>query len=129
MDKFARGFAIEAKLGANLSKTFRTIDSWSPATGTARSIKSIDLESKTYQNPKKLGAKLRSYPKDIADFKGATGYDRHGNPISISRSDIKRKELEIAIPGKSTKDQQASINKITQEGPKVGVDVKTTRVD
>lgn len=121
-----RGFMIEEKLGANLSRNFRTIDSWEKSTGTARSIKSVNLGDKTYQDPSKLASKLRSYLNDVANFKGATGMTRDGKPLSISRSDIKRRVLEVVVPNKPSSAQQAAIDSVKAAGKTSGVDVKTT---
>ena len=106
-----RGFAIEVKLKADLSPAFRTIDSWNPKTGVARSIKSIDLNSPSYRDPRKLESTLKGYLNEIANFQGARGYTRQGQRLNITPGAIKKRELDIAIPGKPTKEQQKSIDK------------------
>lgn len=123
-----RGFVIETKLGANLSRTFRTIDSWDQARGIAKSIKSININDKKYSDPRNLERQLKAYLNEVKNFSGATGYNRQGKAIVISGKSIKKKELEIAVPNRPTKAQQKAIDAVKAEGKSSGIDVKTTVV-
>ena len=50
LGNFERGVAIEQQLGHNVPAAFPAIDIWDEATGAATSIKSLNLEAKTYQS-------------------------------------------------------------------------------
>lgn len=67
-----RGEMIERQLGQNLHKNFPVIDRFQD--GIATSIKSIDLNSATYQNPAKLTSVLTRYVDKVAEFKGGHMY-------------------------------------------------------
>lgn len=69
---FQRGRDIEDDLGQNLPETFKTIDKYDDVTGEATSIKSLDLDAKTYQSASKLRARLNKYLKDLEDFTEAS---------------------------------------------------------
>ncbi len=67
---FQRGRDIEDELGQNLPETFKTIDKYHDATGEATSIKSLDLDAKTYQTPSKLRYRLNKYLDELVKFDG-----------------------------------------------------------
>lgn len=54
-----RGLIIEEQLGKNLKGNFPVIDKF--LNGVAKSIKSIDLNAKSYQNGKVLFSTLKRY--------------------------------------------------------------------
>jgi hypothetical protein len=88
-----RGFTIEARLGGNLPAGFPTIDKFDDVTGVATSIKSVDLASKTYQDPRRLARLLEGYVDKVAGFRGAVRQGR-----IIDEFDILARQLEIAVP-------------------------------
>ena len=88
-----RGFAIEANLGGNLPKGFRTIDRFQ--NGIATSIKSVDLTTKTYQDTRVLSKTVRGFIDKVAAFKGGRSA---ANAFSIHDNQIKSRALELAIP-------------------------------
>lgn len=80
-----RGLIIEEQLGKNLKGNFPVIDKF--LNGVATSIKSIDLNAKSYQNGKVLFSTLKRYIDKVAKFKG-----QRWNGVVISEEDI-TKEL------------------------------------
>lgn len=69
-----RGLEIDKALGNNLGATFKTFDNFN--NGVARSVKSIDLNAKSYQNGMnlfyKLNKDLRAISKNLTDKKNKT---------------------------------------------------------
>ena len=88
-----RGVYIEKKLEQNLVSNFPIIDKWSEDTGTATSIKSLDLNAKTYQKISKLRSVLKGYINKVAAFKGIDW-----GIVKIQESQICRRCLELALP-------------------------------
>ena len=86
-----RGNIIEKEVGQNLPQTFPTLDRM--AKGNATSIKSRDLDAKTYLNPTKLRHQLKKDIDKLADFKrGQVG------EIEVKLADIKQKILDVHVP-------------------------------
>lgn len=113
----ARGNAIERALGANLSKTFPTIDKF--INGVATSIKSVDLRAATYQNPANLARTLTNYVDKVAEFQG-----RAWGPVTIRGAEITGRVLEVAVPeGAIAPAQQAAINSVVSAAAQKGVQV------
>lgn len=112
---FARGLAIEAKLGGNLPSAFPVIDRFEK--GVATSIKSLDLNAKTYQNASALTSKLNDYISKLAGFNGASFSGR-----TIKSSQISSRVLEVAVPkGSMTAAQQGAIDAATKTAEKYKV--------
>ncbi len=101
-----RGEIIEKHLGQNLPQNFPVIDKFVPKTGTVTSIKSLDLNAKTYQDPKKLKSVLERYIDKLADFKE---FKLDGARITTDK--IKQRALDLAVPHSGTSAQQ----KVLQE--------------
>src|SRR5712691_1230784 len=87
----SRGRAFELVLGHNLPPNFPSIDIFNRGTGTATSIKSIDLRAATYQNRSALYSKLSGFINDLADFTETTY-------AGIKVSGITSRTLIIAVP-------------------------------
>jgi RHS repeat-associated protein len=118
LNKWDRGRAIEKALGHNLGNC-QTIDKLVGRTVT--SIKSIDLNAKTYQNMSKVGSKLREYVDDLADFKGTTYKDVEAFPGRNFDSRV----LELAIPSRGvTAAQRQALEQAVRYGASRGVDVR-----
>ncbi|AEE52882.1 hypothetical protein Halhy_5056 [Haliscomenobacter hydrossis DSM 1100] len=110
----SRGNQIEASLinGFNdgWPNNFPVIDGYDAATGTAISIKSIDLNAKTYQNLAALENRLMDYFRKLRDFtREQRGLIDIGDPL---RTPINFKELVLAVPRQPTAAEQAIINKV-----------------
>jgi hypothetical protein len=118
LNKWDRGRAIEKALGHTLGNC-QTIDKLVGRTAT--SIKSIDLNAKTYQNMGQLGGKLRKYVDDLADFKGTT-YKRVDYFPGRNFDD---RVLELAIPSRGvTAAQRQALEQAIRYGASRGVDVR-----
>jgi hypothetical protein len=119
-----RGFAIESQLGGNLPASFPTIDIFDTGTGTATSIKSIDLTAPTYQNPSALTSTINGYVDKVAAFNG----DSWGG-VEISPSQVSVRQLQLAIPtGSVSGAQQAVINAAITRAQGMGVNLIVTPV-
>lgn len=118
---FQRGRDIEDELGQNLPETFKTIDKYDDVTGEATSIKSLDLDAKTYQTPSKLRYRLNKYLDELDKF---DGYQLEGVEIGDIESPINSKILEIAIPRAATGEQLNVINELTSNGATKGINIK-----
>jgi len=122
LNKWDRGRAIEKALGHTLGNR-QTIDKLVGRTAT--SIKSIDLNAKTYQNMSKLGSKLREYVDDLADFKGT----RYKRVDYLPGQDFDDRVLELAIPSRGvTAAQRQALEQAIRYGASRGVDVRIVPV-
>jgi hypothetical protein len=107
LNPFQRGKKIEIDLNKNLPDPYKTIDKYD--NGIAISIKSLDVDAKTYQNISKLKNRLKKYIDDLHDFQGYSmgGWDignvSGGLPINSKR-------LDLAIPHSGTPTQVAAFN-------------------
>lgn len=88
---FERGWAIEKQLGG-WGNNFPVIDKFEK--GIATSIKSLDLNAKSYQNSNRVFNTLKRYIDDLVGFNGATR-----KPINIS--EIVGRQLDLALPSGS----------------------------
>lgn len=96
-----RGMKIEEMFGGNLPFDFPVIDIYEQATKTGVSIKSINLNAKTYQSGEALRKKLTSYvdalkEDDIVNYKGQS----YG---------MVNKKLILVIPKDSLNDNNRAI--------------------
>jgi RHS repeat-associated protein len=124
LNPFARGRSIEQTLGANLPGNFPIIDSFDFATGTATSIKSIDLTAASYQNTSALASRLNSYVDSVAGFNGETWAG-----VNIDASQITARQLQLAIPpGSASAAQQAVIDAVAARAQNMGVNFILTPV-
>ena len=122
MGNFARGVAIEMRLGKNLASGFPVIDKF--VKGVATSIKSIDLTSKTYQDTAKLAKTLDGYIGKVAKFNGA----KYGKDV-VEASAIKARELQVAVPTGSMSDaQKAVFDAASANAQKQGVRLTVTEI-
>ena len=108
---FQRGRDIEDDLGQNLPETFKTIDKYDDVTGEATSIKSLDLDAKTYQTPSKLRSRLNKYVDQLDNFAGhrQEGFVIGDLPGGLP---INSRSLELAIPRAATGEQLNVINEV-----------------
>ncbi len=113
---FKRGQDIEQALGHNLPRNFPVIDKFE--NGLATSIKSIDLNAKTYQDVTKLEYRLKNYVDKVAGFNGQAWAE-----VVIKSSDVKTRALDLAIPFNGSTAQQGILNQIVNYGTSKGVTV------
>jgi hypothetical protein len=118
-----RGRILEKIFGHNLHPNHPTIDIWDPNTGSATSLKSVDLESPTYQvkgeNVNALYNKLSSAIDDLAEFEGGR---YAGN--DVPGEEIKSRTLTVIVPGSETVEQRQVLRLIAEVGKQRGVAVR-----
>jgi RHS repeat-associated protein len=108
LDNFARGNAIEKRLGG-MCNNFPTIDKYvKGADGFAQSvtsIKSIDVTADTYNQGNNLRNKIQGYVDELIKFPG----DDYG-PYSVWVNSDTQKILELALPpAELTQTQKAQL--------------------
>ena len=111
-----RGLIIEEQLGKNLKGNFPVIDKF--LNGVATSIKSIDINAKSYQNGRVLYSTLKNYIDKVAKFKG-----QRWNGVTISEEDITKRALDVAIPKGASPSQVKVLQEATKYGKANGVQV------
>jgi RHS repeat-associated protein len=116
LDPMTRGRIIHRALGESLPDGFKTIDRFSD--GLALSIKSLDLNAKTYQNVLNLKDKLWRYIDSVASF---TGAQKSG--VRITAEDIRGRALQVVVPPGATRAQQQVLQEAVEYGRSVGVEV------
>ncbi|HHT7873183.1 two-partner secretion domain-containing protein [Pasteurella multocida] len=108
----------------DIKPNFKTFDHILPD-GTAISSKTMDtIGSKTYQKPSKITYTLNKYVDEMVNFKE----DGKGITI-ISSSEIKSRELYLAIPAKTTKEQMNAINKSIDYARSKGTNIIVNKVN
>jgi hypothetical protein len=118
---FERGRLIEDVLGRDLPQNFKTSDKYDNITGEATSIKSLDLDAKTYQTPSKLRSRLKKYMNEIEDF---TQHQVGVVSVGDKLNPINSRTLELAIPRAADASQLDVINEIIRDGLKKKINVK-----
>lgn len=88
-----RGIIVEAHHGGNLPGGFKTIDVWDDVSGTATSVKSMDLRAPTYGNDSAVRSTLTGYVDKMADYEGG----RRGGVV-VDEFLIQRRELLVVVP-------------------------------
>lgn len=116
-----RGEIIEQRLGKNLPGNFKTIDKFE--NGVATSIKSMDLGAKTYANPDAITRVGRGYIDKVADYNGGTWAQ-----ITIDRSHISRRALDLAVPPGATASQKQALQSLVEYGRGKGVTVNIVEI-
>jgi filamentous hemagglutinin len=124
LDPLKRGQEIERMLGRSpqLSQNFPVIDRFE--NGVATSIKSIDLGANSYQNIGTLTSTVRGYVSELANWQGVRSWGNFG----IGPSDIRARELLLAIPSGATEAQMTALRALQQWAANVGVVVNVTVV-
>ncbi len=125
LNPFDRGRCVEDLLGQDLPETFKTIDKFNFGNGQAVSIKSIDLDAKTYQTASKMKNRLKKYLVDLDIF---TGHSQEGFLVGNVQggTPITSKTLEIAIPRAASGSQQTVLNEIIADGLTKNINVVIT---
>ena len=118
-----RGRILEKIFGHNLHPNHPTIDIWDPNTGAVTSLKSIDLDSPTYQvngqTANALYNKLSDAIEDLAEFEGGryAGKD-------VPKAEITSRTLTVIVPRLGTAEQRGVLRLITEVGRQRGISVK-----
>jgi len=120
---FQRGVTIENMLGRSsfLSQNFPVIDRFE--NGVATSIKSINLNSSSYQNVDTLQNTVRGYVTTLANWQGANwaGYE-------VRAGQIQGREVLLAIPPGASEAQMNVLQQLQKWATTVGVTLNTVTV-
>jgi hypothetical protein len=117
---FERGVQIEKSLGHNLPNNFPVIDKF--VNGVATSIKSLDLNAKSYQSIATLNRTVTKYIDKVANFNGRTWAG-----VSVKGRDITGRSLDLAVPSGGSSAQNAALNQLVKYGQSQGVNVNIVR--
>ncbi len=113
-----RGWAIERRLGG-WCNNYPVIDKFNRQTGIATSIKSMDLNAKSYQKTGSVFNKLKGYIDKLHKFKGLDS-----NDMKVSGNKILGKELELVLPnGSGTKAQWEQIHQAIDYGMQQNINI------
>ena len=115
MKPFDRGMAIEKMLGG-WCDNFPVIDKYDKITKTATSIKSIDLNAKSYASPSAIKRKLNEYTDALYNFKGDVNKKHNAQ-------EILQKKLEIAIPSNSSESALQAVDDAIKYANDKGIEV------
>lgn len=99
-----RGCDYETVKEANIAGNFPTIDDFDSETGTATSLKTIDLNANSYQDANILSSTVNKYTDKLGNFEGAS-WGGHVVPGEA----VEEKVLEIGIPKDSLSEDQAKV--------------------
>lgn len=88
----------------------RVIDFWDSVSGTARSIKSIDLNSTYYQDIGNLSSKVLGYVKTLANWSGTQNWAG----VRINPGQVQMREVLLALPPNPTSAQLAALQQLQQ---------------
>jgi hypothetical protein len=109
---FAQQMAVEAA----------HIDLWDPRTGTATSLKSIDLEAPSYQVEGKYPNSLyNKLSKDVDTLAGFTDTDIDYGGFKVQERDVKSRILTVIVPSRGTAKQRQVLRNIVEVGRQRGV--------
>jgi hypothetical protein len=117
-----RGRALEQLFGHNLHPNHPTVDIWDPDSGTATSLKSIDLDSPAYRvegnTSNALYNRLSKCVNDLAEFQGS-----YYTNIYIPEEAIKSRVLTVIVPREGTAAEQEVMRRIAEQGTQRGLTV------
>ena len=103
---FDRGKSLEATL-KGWGTNFPVIDMYDDATKTITSIKSLDLNAKSYKSGNAVYNRVKGYIDDLSNFKGQ---DYGGR--SVPENGIESRVLKLAIPEGATQSQQDQLKRL-----------------
>ena len=116
------GLRIDDKMKNNLGRTFKTFDNFDKKTGTATSVKSINLDAKTYQNGSGLSSKIKNDIGATLDFK-----EYKLNENYLNSSNINGRVINIVVDDKPLNQSQIeNFKKAIDFGRLNNVEVKVT---
>ena len=109
-------------MGNNLGRTFKTFDNFEAKTGTATSVKSINLDAKTYQSGSGLSSKIKS------DIGATLDFDKYFlNKKYLNSADINKRIVDIVVDDKPLNQSQIeNFKKAIDFGRLNNVEVKIT---
>ena len=109
---------------ARLPKNFKTFDYYDSRDGLAISAKTLDTQTASRMlKPRQIYSTLKNYIDKAANFKI---YSLSG--VELNANTIRRREIHLAIPAQTTKEQWQQINKAIEYGKTHNVNVKVTEI-
>ena len=122
----AVGKQVDKALNNNLGYTFKTFDNFDSATGTATSVKSVNLNAKSYQdgykNINQLSNKLNNDIGKMLDFK-----EYRLNGVRLEAPEINQRVLHIVVDNQPlTLQQQVNLQRTLNFARINNVEVRVT---
>ena len=116
------GQKIDEIMGNNLGRTFKTFDNFDENTGIATSVKSINLDAKTYQSGSGLSSKIKG------DINATLDFDKYYlNNNRLTSSNITKRIVNIVVDDRPlNKSQIENFKKAIDYGKLNNVEVKIT---
>ena len=118
-----RGRTLEEMFGHNLHPNHPIIDVWNPDTGEVTSIKSVDLESPSYQvKGRYVNALYNKLSRDLdrlAEYKGG-----HYAGDYIPGNQITSRALTVIVPNEGPTAQQRVLRQLVEVGKQRGLIVR-----
>jgi hypothetical protein len=112
-----RGVVSEGRLGGNnLGQNFRTFDNMDWSAGTATSLKTMDLATRTYANSQRIISKASEYAREAHDF---TFEERAG--VRLTSEDIRTRVVRVGIPEGATPLQEWAMFKASAKAAELGI--------
>ena len=108
LNPFDRGKSREATL-KGWGTNFPVIDMYDDATKTITSMKSLDLNAKSYQSGNAVFNRVKGYIDKLVDFKGGRLGDK-----DIKNVDFDNRVLELAIPERATDSQLEQLRRLQE---------------
>ena len=116
------GQKIDEIMGNNLGRTFKTFDNFDKNTGIATSVKSINLDAKTYQSGSGLSSKIKNDIGATLDFK-----EYKLNENYLNSSNINGRVVNIVVDDRPLNQSQIeNFKKAIDYGKLNNVKVKVT---
>lgn len=115
---FVRGKELEVKIAADLPGdallgNFPKIDVWDASKGKVTSIKTLDLDAKSYQRTSAFKKKMQKYADDLNDFEGTSDAGWAGTVIKENA--ISSRELVVGIPKSLSDDFAKAAKEVANE--------------
>ena len=92
-----------------MDSNYPTIDKYDEVTMTATSIKSLDLNAKTYQSGNAVYNKVKGYIDKLANFTGGSW----GGKV-VNESDMQNRVWELVVPTNATTRQIEQLNNLKE---------------
>ena len=109
---------------ARLPKNFKTFDYYDSRDGLAISAKTLDTQTASRMlKPRQIYSTLKNYIDKAANFKTYSL-----SSVKLNADTITRREIHLAIPAQTTKEQWQQINKAIEYGKTHGINVKVTEI-
>ena len=118
LNPFDRGKSLEATL-KGWGTNFPVIDMYDDATKTITSMKSLDLNAKSYKSGNAVYNRVKGYIDDLSNFKGRR-YGRH----SVPENGIESRVLKLAIPEGATQSQLDQLKRLIDYAQQNNVQLK-----